>query len=57
MLNQGGAVWDAVAFGLGDCPPQINSAADVVYNLEMNRWGGSECLRLNILDMTIQDKG
>jgi len=55
-LGQGEAVMDAVAFGLGNCPPGVNSAIDIVYNLEMNRWGGEENLRLNILDMTAQDK-
>jgi single-stranded-DNA-specific exonuclease len=49
-LRQGGTTWDGVAFRLGnhqaECAPQI----DIVYNLEIDRWGGKEQLRLNILD-------
>ena len=55
-LEQGKAAWDAVAFGMGDCPPGVNSTIDIVYNLEMNRWGGEEKLRLNILDIATPDK-
>lgn len=49
-LKQGDAVWDGVAFGLGDCLAQVSSVIDIVYNLEIDRWGGNERLRLNILD-------
>ena len=49
-LRQGDAVWDGVAFGLGNCLAQASSFIDIVYILELDRWGGNERLRLNILD-------
>ena len=50
-LKQNGSVWDAVGFGIGDSIKAITSPADIVYNLELDRWNGRESLRLNILDM------
>jgi len=49
-LQQGGTVWDGVAFGLGNYLAEVSSPLDIVYNLEVDRWGGEERLRLNILD-------
>ncbi len=49
-LKQGGTVWEAVAFRLGDRLAEVCSPLDVVYNLEVDRWGGEERLRLNIID-------
>jgi single-stranded-DNA-specific exonuclease len=49
-LRQGGAMWDGVAFGLGNYRGEVFSPLDIVYNLELDRWGGEEKLRLNILD-------
>ena len=49
-LKQGGIIWDAVGFRLGNYLAEISSHLDVVYNLEIDRWGGKERLRLNILD-------
>lgn len=49
-LQQGGAIWDGVGFGLGNYLAEISSPLDIVYNLEIDRWGGEERLRLNILD-------
>jgi single-stranded-DNA-specific exonuclease len=49
-LRQGGTVWDGVAFRLADHQDELASAIDMVYNLEIDRWGGKEQLRLNILD-------
>lgn len=50
-LKQGGTVWDGVGFGLGDYLSEVSSPIDIVYNLEADRWGGGESLRLNILDV------
>ncbi len=47
-LRDGGVVWDAIAFDLGDRQP--TSYIDIVYNLEADNWNGREQLRLNILD-------
>jgi single-stranded-DNA-specific exonuclease len=47
-LRDGGVVWDAIAFDLGDRQP--TSYIDIVYNLELDNWNGREQLRLNILD-------
>ena len=49
-LKQGGTVWDGVGFGLGNYLTEASSPLDIVYNLEVDRWGGEERLRLNILD-------
>jgi len=49
-LKQGGTVWDGVGFRLGNYLAEVSSLLDIVYNLEIDRWGGEERLRLNILD-------
>ena len=49
-LRQDGTVWDGVAFRLGSYLSEITSHIDIVYNLEMDNWGGTARLRLNILD-------
>ena len=49
-LRQGGTVWDGVGFRLGNYLAEVSSPIDIVYNLELDRWGGGERLRLNILD-------
>ena len=49
-LKQGGTVWDGVGFGMGNYLSAVSSSLDIVYNLEIDRWGGEERLRLNMLD-------
>jgi len=49
-LRQGGTVWDGVGFRLGSYLSEVAPLLDIVYNLEIDRWGGKEQLRLNILD-------
>ena len=49
-LRQGGTVWDGVGFGLGNYLTEASSPLDIVFNIEVDRWGGEETLRLNILD-------
>jgi single-stranded-DNA-specific exonuclease len=49
-LRQGGTTWDGVAFRLGNHQNELAPRIDTVYNLEIDRWGGKEQLRLNILD-------
>jgi single-stranded-DNA-specific exonuclease len=49
-LQQGGTLWEGVAFGSANYLDEISSSLDIVYNLEIDRWGGEEKLRLNILD-------
>ena len=49
-LKQGGTVWDGVGFTLGNYLGEISSPLDIVYNLEIDKWGEEERLRLNILD-------
>jgi single-stranded-DNA-specific exonuclease len=51
-LRQGGTVWDAVGFRMGENIGEVSSRLDVVYNLELDRWRGAENLRLNILDFS-----
>jgi single-stranded-DNA-specific exonuclease len=49
-LKQGGPIWDGVGFRLGNYLAEVSPLLDIVYNLKIDRWGGEEKLRLNILD-------
>lgn len=49
-LRQKGTVWDGVAFRLANHNLELAPVIDVVYNLEVDTWGGKNQLRLNILD-------
>ncbi|MBI2831162.1 MAG: single-stranded-DNA-specific exonuclease RecJ [Chloroflexi bacterium] len=49
-LKQGGVVWDGVCFDSGCYMSEMRSPIDMVYNLEIDRWGGRERFRLNVLD-------
>ncbi|MDD5591152.1 MAG: single-stranded-DNA-specific exonuclease RecJ [Dehalococcoidales bacterium] len=49
-LRQGGSTWDGIAFHAGNYLKEATSLLDIVYNLEVDSWCGSERLRLNILD-------
>jgi single-stranded-DNA-specific exonuclease len=49
-LKQGGTVWDGVGFRLGGYLAEISPQLDIVYNLEIDRWGDKERLRLNLID-------
>jgi single-stranded-DNA-specific exonuclease len=49
-LRQAGSVWDCVAFRLGNHQGEFASRIDIVYNLEVDTWGGRNNLRLNVLD-------
>jgi len=49
-LRQDDMLWDAVGFGMGASFNETNSPIDIVYNLEIDRWGGEERLRLNLID-------
>jgi len=49
-LKQGGTVWDCVAFRLSSHQNEFAPQVDIVYNLEVDNWGGKNQLRLNILD-------
>jgi single-stranded-DNA-specific exonuclease len=49
-LRQRGTVFDGVAFRLGNHAAELDPHIDVVYNVEVDAWGGKNRLRLNILD-------
>ncbi len=49
-LKQGGVVWNAVGFGLGNQDAALPQTVDIVYNVEVDHWNGSARLRLNIVD-------
>jgi single-stranded-DNA-specific exonuclease len=49
-VRQNGAVWDSVAFRLANHQAEFAPRIDIVYNLEVDNWGGKKQLRLNILD-------
>lgn len=48
-IRSGRVIWDAIGFDLGD--RQLASHIDVVYNLEVEQWGGKNSLRLRLLDL------
>jgi len=48
-LRQKGTLWEGVAFKMGDSLMEISDFLDIAFNLEMDRWGGMETLRLNIV--------
>ena len=50
-LKQSGTVWDSVAFRLGNHREELSSLVDIVYNMEVDSWGGKQRLRLNLLDL------
>ena len=49
-LRQDDSVWDCVAFRLSNHQDELSSRLDIVYNVEVDNWGGKNRLRLNILD-------
>ena len=49
-LKQQGNVWHSVGFRLSHYLAETPPPLDIAYNLELDRWGGEERLRLNILD-------
>jgi len=50
QVSQNGISWDGVGFGLGDSLTADSGTVDIVYNMEIDHWGGRATLRLNILD-------
>ena len=50
QLRDQGMTWDAVAFRLGGRISECSQALDVVYSIEVDRWGGKDTLRLNVKD-------
>lgn len=55
-LEQGGSAWDAVAFGCGENLPELKPPLDIVFQVELDQWGGRSSLRLNILDFASAKK-
>ncbi len=49
-LKHEGAVWSAIAFGLGEAWQEGTERLDVVYSLGMDRWNGREAMRLVVHD-------
>ncbi|RLC70795.1 MAG: single-stranded-DNA-specific exonuclease RecJ, partial [Chloroflexi bacterium] len=49
-LRDGDVTWDAIGFKLGNLVNEVTPHLDIVYNLEVDRWGGRETLQLHILD-------
>jgi single-stranded-DNA-specific exonuclease len=51
-LRQGGTIWDGVGFRLGSCLTEVSPFIDIVYNLEIDKWGGDEKLRVSVIDFS-----
>lgn len=49
-LDGGGRTWEAVAFGAGPRLAETKEGLDIVYNLEIDWWGGNERFRLMLRD-------
>ena len=49
-VRQDGVIWDIVCFDFGQHCDELKNRVDIVYNLELNRWNGTDTLRLNLLD-------
>ena len=49
-LKHEGAVWSAIAFGLGEAWQEGTELIDVVYGLGLDRWNGREAMRLIVHD-------
>jgi single-stranded-DNA-specific exonuclease len=54
-LKQGGIVWDAIGFRLGNRAQETAAYLDIAYNLDIDRWNGGERLRLKLLDFAPAD--
>ncbi len=54
-VRQNGTIWNAVAFGWGECEPEMEQWMDIVYHVEVDNWNGAERLRLNLIDFSGQD--
>ncbi len=51
-LHHGNVAWRGIGFRLGRYMDEIGPYLDIVYNLDVDDWGGSQLLELNILDFT-----
>ncbi|MDE2860622.1 MAG: single-stranded-DNA-specific exonuclease RecJ [Chloroflexota bacterium] len=49
-LRHDGAVWSAIAFGMGEAWQEGTELIDVVYSLGLDRWNGREAMRLVVHD-------
>ena len=54
-LTSKGVVMDAIAFGMGDRLPEINSAKplDAAFALEENEWNGKVSLQMNVKGLSV----
>lgn len=50
-LSDGRAVWDGIAFRLGEWAGKLPDRVDIVYHLEANEWNGQQRLQLNVQDV------
>ena len=50
-LRHDGAVWSAIAFGMGEAWQEGTELIDVVYSLGVDRWNGRESMRLVVHDL------
>ncbi|MSQ33995.1 MAG: single-stranded-DNA-specific exonuclease RecJ [Dehalococcoidia bacterium] len=53
-VRDGGAVWDAIGFGLGAASLASGQRADLVYTIASDNWNGESRVRLNLLDVRPQ---
>jgi single-stranded-DNA-specific exonuclease len=50
-LEQGGVVWDAIAFRQGGRLTGLPTLLDLAYSVEVNEWEGRRRLQLNVQDL------
>ncbi len=51
VVEQGGVVVDAIAFGQGEMLEGVRRGLDLVYRVELDTWGYRPKVQLNVLDM------
>lgn len=51
-LEGGGAVWDAIGFGLNHLNSESPQRIDIVFSLKLNKWRGQENLQLEVVDLS-----
>jgi single-stranded-DNA-specific exonuclease len=49
-LKENGVLWDAIGFNCGSLVKEVTPELDIVYTLGIDRWNGTDNLRVNLLD-------
>jgi len=50
-LKAKGIIFDCIAFGMADNHPMEGKSVDILFNIEINKWRGTESIQLVIIDL------